>query len=69
MSLINMVKNSNLHNLHSKPECHVVSKAFSMFKNTVAIDILLLKLRVTGSVRLIHAVLCCDMHGNDTGLR
>jgi hypothetical protein len=32
----------------------VVSKAFSMSKNTAAVDILLLKLRVTWSVGLIR---------------
>jgi hypothetical protein len=34
ISLIKLVENSNLDNLYSKPECHVVSKAFSMSKNT-----------------------------------
>jgi hypothetical protein len=28
MSLIKLVENYNLDNLYSKPECHVVSKAF-----------------------------------------
>jgi hypothetical protein len=32
----------------------VISKAFSMSNNTAAVDILLLKLRVTWSVSLIH---------------
>jgi hypothetical protein len=54
ISLIWLVENSNLHNLYNKPVCHVVSKAFSMSKNTAAVDILLLKLRVTWSVSLIH---------------
>jgi hypothetical protein len=54
MSLIKLVENSNLNNLYSKPECHVVSEAFSMTKSTATIDILLLKLRVTWSVSLIH---------------
>jgi hypothetical protein len=45
MSLIKLVQNSNLDNLYSKLECHVVSKAFSMSKNTAAVEILLLKLR------------------------
>jgi hypothetical protein len=60
MSLIKLVENSNLDNLHIKPECHVVSKAFSMSKDTAAVDILLLKFRVTWSVSLIHCsvVLC-----------
>jgi hypothetical protein len=53
-SLIELVENSNLDNLYSKPEYHVVSKAFSMSKNTANVDILLLKLRVTWSVSLMH---------------
>jgi hypothetical protein len=51
---ITLVENSNFDNLYSRPECHVVSKAFSMCKNTTAVDILLLKLRVWYSVSLIH---------------
>jgi hypothetical protein len=54
ISLIKLVENSNLDNLYSKPECHVVSEAFSMFKNTADVDILLLKLKVTWSVSLRH---------------
>jgi hypothetical protein len=54
MNFMKLVENSNLDNLYSKPECHVVSKAFSMFKNTMVADVLLLKLRVTWSVSLIH---------------
>jgi hypothetical protein len=54
MSLNKLVENSNLDHLYSKPECHVVSKGFSMSKNTAAEDIFLLKLRVTWSVSLIH---------------
>jgi hypothetical protein len=38
ISLITLVKN-----LYSKPRCHTVSKAFLIFKNTAAVDILLLK--------------------------
>jgi hypothetical protein len=57
MSLINLVGNTNLENLNSKPEYHVVSKAFSMFKNTAAVDILLLKLRDTWSVSLTHGTI------------
>jgi hypothetical protein len=40
--------------LYSKPGCHVVSKAFSISKKTAALEILLLKFRVTWSTRLIH---------------
>jgi hypothetical protein len=54
MSFIKLVENSNLDNLYSKPECHVVSKAVSMSKITAAVDILLLKLRVTWSFTLMH---------------
>jgi hypothetical protein len=54
MSLIKLVENSNSDNLYSKPECHVVSKAFSMSENTEVVDILLLKLRVKWSVSLTH---------------
>jgi hypothetical protein len=58
MTLIKLVENFNLDNLHSKPECHVLSKAFSMSKKTAAVDILLLKLRVRMSV--VRAVTCTD---------
>jgi hypothetical protein len=54
MSLIKLVQNSNLDILYSKPHCHVLLMAISMCKNTAAVDILLLKLRVTWSVSLIH---------------
>jgi hypothetical protein len=30
ISLVKLFENSNFDNLYSKPECHVVSKAFSM---------------------------------------
>jgi hypothetical protein len=53
-SLINLFEKSNFDSLYSRPVCHVVSKAFSMSKNTAAVDILLLKLRATWSVSLIH---------------
>jgi hypothetical protein len=43
-----------LDSVCSKPECHVVSEAFTMSKNTAAIDILLLKLRVMWSVSLMY---------------
>jgi hypothetical protein len=54
MSLIRLVENFNLDSLYSKLGCHVVSKAFSMSKNTAAVHSLLLKLRVTWSVSLIY---------------
>jgi hypothetical protein len=53
-SLMKLVENCNLDNLWSKPGCHVVSKAFSISKNTAAVDILLFKCRVTWSASLIH---------------
>jgi hypothetical protein len=54
ISLIRLVENFNFDYLYSRPECHVVSKAFSMSKNTAAVDILVLKLRAMWSVSLIH---------------
>jgi hypothetical protein len=54
VSLIKLVENSNLDHLYSKPECNVVSRAFPMSKNTAAVNKLMLKLRVTWSVSLIH---------------
>jgi hypothetical protein len=54
ISLMSLAKNSNSENLYSKPECHVVLKAFSISKNTAAINILLLKFRVMRSTSLIH---------------
>jgi hypothetical protein len=51
--LINLIKhaeNFKLDNLYSKPGCHVVSKVFSISNNTAAVDILMLKFRVTWSV-------------------
>jgi hypothetical protein len=59
--LIKLAENSNLVNLYSKPDFHEVSKAFSISKNTAAVDILLLKLRVTWFVSRRHCsvVLCC----------
>jgi hypothetical protein len=53
ISLNKLVENANLDNLYSKPECRVISKAFSMSKNTAAVDILLLELRVTWSLSLM----------------
>jgi hypothetical protein len=36
-----LAKNYNSDNLHIKPEWHVVSKAFSISKNTAAVDIII----------------------------
>jgi hypothetical protein len=49
-----LVENFNSNNLYSRPECHVVSKAFLISKNTAAVDILFFKFRGTWSARLIH---------------
>jgi hypothetical protein len=44
----------NLDILYSKVRCHVISKVFSISKNTAALDMLLLKFKLTWSVSLIH---------------
>jgi hypothetical protein len=54
ITLIKLAKNSNLYNLYSKPVCHVVSKDSLTSKNTAAVGILSLKLRVMWSASLIH---------------
>jgi hypothetical protein len=63
MSSIRLVENSIVDNLYSKLGCHNVSKAFSVYKNTAAVDILLLELRVMWS--LVTGVdtefSCCDL--------
>jgi hypothetical protein len=46
MSFIKYTGNFNFHNLHSKPVCHVVSKAFSVSKKMAAVDKMLLKFKV-----------------------
>jgi hypothetical protein len=46
LSLIKFVKNCNLCNSYNRPVCHVVTEAFSIFKNTAAVDMLLLKFKV-----------------------
>jgi hypothetical protein len=53
-SLIRLVENSNSDNLYSRPECHVVSKTFSIPKKTAGVYILLLQFRVAWSTSLIH---------------
>jgi hypothetical protein len=40
ISLMRLAKNYNCDNLRSRSECRVVSKAFSISKNTAAIDII-----------------------------
>jgi len=44
-----LAKNHKLEHLHKEPECHVVTKAFLISKNSTPVDILLLK---------CHAVMC-----------
>jgi hypothetical protein len=53
MSLIKLAERFNYDNLHSNALCRVVSKVFSTTKYTATIMIVL-KLRVTWSVRLRH---------------
>jgi hypothetical protein len=52
ISFMRLVENSNSDNLYGRLGCHIVSKAFLMLKNTITVDILLLKFRVTRSVNL-----------------
>jgi hypothetical protein len=56
IGLMRLVENCtcNSDNLYSGLECHVVSKALSISKNTADVHILLLKFRVTWSVSLMH---------------
>jgi hypothetical protein len=44
-----LVKKSDSDNLYSRPECHVLSKAFSISQNRAAVEILLL-LKFLGDV-------------------
>jgi hypothetical protein len=53
-NLIRLIENFSSDNLYNKPRCHAVSMAFSITKNTAAVDILLLKFKVTWSISLIH---------------
>jgi hypothetical protein len=54
INLIRLIENSNSDNLYSKPRCRVVSKAYSIYKNTATVDILLLKFKVAWSVKLLR---------------
>jgi hypothetical protein len=49
-----MIENLSFINLYSKSRCHAVLKAISISKNTAAVNMLLLKLKVTWSISLIH---------------
>jgi hypothetical protein len=68
ISLIKLSENSNLGSLYSKPVGHAVSTAFSISKNTAAVDILLSKLRVTWSASPYVEESCCDAHESQTEL-
>jgi hypothetical protein len=63
---MSLVENSNSDSLYSRPECHILSKAFSRSKTTAAVDILLLKFMVMWSASLIHwsLVLWCAWKPN-----
>jgi hypothetical protein len=52
--LIKFTEKFNLCNLYNKPGCHVISKNFSISKNTTTVDMLLLKFNITWSVSLTH---------------
>jgi hypothetical protein len=54
ISLIRLIENFNLDNLHSKPKFHVVPKDFLVFKHTAAVDMLLLNFAVMWSVSIIY---------------
>jgi hypothetical protein len=54
IKLIKMGEKCTLKSLYSKQGCHVISKVFSISKKTAAVDILLLKFKVTWSVSLMH---------------
>lgn len=50
ISLTRLVENYNSDSLYSRTNCHIVSKAFSIFKNSAVVDIivvLLSKCRMT----------------------
>jgi hypothetical protein len=54
ISLIKLDEKCNSDSLYSKPRCHVVSNAFSISKKTAAVDMLILKFKVTWSVSRMH---------------
>jgi hypothetical protein len=61
-------ENSNSDNLYSRPESHVVLKAFSTSKNIAAVDILLLKFMVMWSPASYIEVSYCELLENQTDL-
>jgi hypothetical protein len=63
ISLMKLVENYNSEHLYSRPECHGVSEASSTSNITVAVDMLLLKFRMTWSENPLicwSVVLWCD---------
>jgi len=52
--LIKLDEKCGSGSLYSKPGCHVVSNIFSISKKTAVVDKLLLKLKVTWSVSIMH---------------
>jgi hypothetical protein len=54
ISFIRLIENVNSDNLYSKLRCRILSKAFSIFKSTAGVNILLLKFKLRRSVSLIH---------------
>jgi hypothetical protein len=66
MSFMKFAEKCNFDNMYSNPECHVVSKTFSISNNTAALVILLLKFSVTLSVSLMYwsVVLWCAQKPN-----
>jgi hypothetical protein len=65
---MNQLENSNWDNLYSRSGLHVVSKAFSISKNTGAVDILLLKFWWRDQPDSYIEVLYCDLRENLTDL-
>jgi hypothetical protein len=53
-NLISLIKLAEKCSFYSKPGWYVVSEALSISKNTAAVDVLLLKFRVTWFVKLMH---------------
>jgi hypothetical protein len=57
--------------LYNKPGCNVVSKDFSISKNTIAVDMLLLKFNITWSTSFTHyslSVVVCVSVATETCL-
>jgi hypothetical protein len=65
---MSLVEKSNSDNLYSKPECHVVSKAFQISKNTAPVDILFFKFRWRDPPASYIEVSYCDLLWSQTEL-